>query len=102
MTHPQTILGQARQGPVPAGWRIFTKKRGRVSGFLRGTSNDPDPLLVITLDGVVEYVSDRKPLTVVDFYDLAEISLSRQSERMGRSALSRRPKGKVAICVLLG
>ena len=87
MTHPQTILGQARQGPVPAGWRIFTKKRGRVSGFLRGTSNDPDPLLVITLDGVVEYVSDRKPLTVVNFYDLAEISLRATGQSFSDSSV---------------
>jgi hypothetical protein len=51
MTDPRTILGQARQGPLPAGWRVSTKKRGKLSGFLRGSSQDPDPLLVITPDG---------------------------------------------------
>jgi hypothetical protein len=49
MTDPQAILGQARRDPVPVNWRVFTKKRGKLSGFLRGSSHDPDPLLVITL-----------------------------------------------------
>jgi hypothetical protein len=75
MTDPRTILGQARQGPVPVIWRVFTKQRGKLSGFLRGSSHDPDPLLVITTDGAIEYTSERKPLTVVNFYDLDEITL---------------------------
>jgi hypothetical protein len=75
MTDPRTILWQARQGPLPAGWRVFTKKRGKLSGLLRGSSHDPDPLLVITPDGAIEYASDRKPLTVVDFNELAGITL---------------------------
>ncbi|MEV3991467.1 hypothetical protein AB0J57_21415 [Streptomyces sp. NPDC049837] len=75
MTDPREILWQARQGPVPANWRVFTKRRGKLSGFLRGTSDDPDPLLVITPDGAIEYTSERKPLTIVDFYDLAGITL---------------------------
>lgn len=75
MTDPREILWQARQGPVPANWRVFTKRRGKLSGFLRGTSDDPDPLLVITPDGAIEYTSERKPLIIVDFYDLAGITL---------------------------
>jgi hypothetical protein len=75
MTDPRTILGQARQGPIPVNWRVFTKKRGKLSGFLRGSSHDPDPLLVITPDGAIEYVSERKPLTVVGFDDLTGITL---------------------------
>ena len=75
MTDPQAILGQARQGPVPVDWRVFTKKRGKLSGFLRGSSHDPDPLLVITPDGAIEYANERKPLTVVSFHDLAGITL---------------------------
>ncbi|MFC5144695.1 hypothetical protein [Streptomyces aureoversilis] len=75
MTDPRTILGQARQGPVPDNWRVFTKKRGKVSGFLRGTSHDPNPLLVITLDGVIEYMNESKPLAIVNFHDLARITL---------------------------
>jgi hypothetical protein len=31
MTDPRTILGQARQGPIPVNWRVFTKKRGKLS-----------------------------------------------------------------------
>ena len=58
MTDPRTILGQARQGPVPVNWQVFTKKRGKLSGFLGGSSHDPDPLLVITPDGAIEYVND--------------------------------------------
>ena len=75
MTDPRTILGQARQGPVPTNWRVFTKKRGKLSGFLGGSSHDPDPLLVITSDGAIEYTNERKPLTVVIFDDLAGITL---------------------------
>jgi hypothetical protein len=75
MTDPRTILGQARQGRVPAHWRVFTKKRGKLSGFLRGSSHDPDPLLVITRNGAVEYANERKPLTVLDFSELAGIAL---------------------------
>lgn len=75
MTDPRMILAQAHDGPVPVSWRVFTKKRGRLSGFFRGSSGDPDPLLVIAPDGAVEYVNGKKPLTVVNFYDLAEITL---------------------------
>ncbi|MFH0175430.1 hypothetical protein ACIA6D_06460 [Streptomyces cacaoi] len=75
MTDPRTILWQARQGPVPADWRVFAKRRGKLSGFLRGTSHDPDPLLVITHDGAVEYANEGKPLTIVDFHELAGITL---------------------------
>ena len=75
MLDPQAVLDQATQGRAPAGWRVFAKERGRVRGFLRGTSADPDPLLVITPDGVVEYVDSKKPITVVDFDSLSRISL---------------------------
>ncbi len=75
MLDPQAILGQARQGTAPAGWRVFTKARGRVRGFLRGTSADPDPLLVITPDGVAEYIDGKKSVATVDFGSLAGISL---------------------------
>lgn len=75
MLDPQAVLGQARQGRVPANWRVFTKARGRVRGFLRGTSADPDPLLVITPNGVVEYVDSKKPVAAVDFDSLSGISL---------------------------
>ena len=75
MTDPRTILGQVRQGPVPVDWCVFTKKRGRLSGLLRGSSHDPDPLLVITPDGAIDYANERQPLTVVNFYDLAGIAL---------------------------
>lgn len=44
-------------------------------GFLRGTSDDPDPLLVMTPRGVVEYVHSKKDITVVDFDSLSRISL---------------------------
>ena len=44
-------------------------------GFLRGTSGDPDPLLVITPDGVVEYIDSKKPAVVVDFESLSGIRL---------------------------
>ncbi|MEV4439477.1 hypothetical protein AB0K09_10705 [Streptomyces sp. NPDC049577] len=89
MTDPLTILGQARQGPVPADWRVFTKKRGKLSGFFHGTSQDPDPLLVITTDGAIEYASEQKPLTIVSFHDLAGMALQvRGSSFSDSSAVS--------------
>src|SRR6266487_3465349 len=69
MLDPQAILGQARQGTAPAGWRVFTKARGRVRAA------DPDPLLVITPDGVAEYIDGKKSVATVDFGSLAGISL---------------------------
>jgi hypothetical protein len=75
MLDPHAVLGRARQGNAPATWRIFTKQRSRVRGFLRGTSDDPDPLLVITPGGVVEYVDSKKPIAVVDFDRLVRIAL---------------------------
>jgi hypothetical protein len=72
---PQAVLSQASEGRPPATWRVFTKDRGRVRGFLRGTSADPDPLLVITPDGVVEYIDSKKPSPVVDFDNLSWIRL---------------------------
>ncbi|MCX5357503.1 hypothetical protein OG864_01865 [Streptomyces sp. NBC_00124] len=89
MTNPRTVLMQASQGPVPDNWRIFTKRRGKLSGFLRGTSDDPDPLLVITPDEVIEYKDDRKPLSIVHFYDLAGIALKARASTNSDSMLAR-------------
>jgi hypothetical protein len=36
---------------------------------------DPDPLLVVTPDGFVEYVNSRKPVIAVAFADLADLRL---------------------------
>jgi hypothetical protein len=41
MLDPRAILFQASQGAAPSGWAVFTKRRGRLTGFLRGTSDDP-------------------------------------------------------------
>lgn len=75
MRDARAILSQAHQGAVPSGWAVLTKRRGRVRGFFGGTSDDPDPLLVITPEGVVEYVDHRKSLQVVDFDRLSEVTL---------------------------
>jgi hypothetical protein len=75
MRDPWGILSRAHQGGAPSGWAVFTRRRGRVGGFLKGTSNDPDPLLVITPEGIVEYVDHRKGLHVVDFDQLSEMTL---------------------------
>jgi hypothetical protein len=72
---PQAILTAASRGAAAPGWAVFTKKRGRVSGFLRGTSDDPDPILVVTSEGVVEYADKRKGIQLVDFDHLAEATL---------------------------
>ena len=88
MNNPHTVLMYARQGPVPEGWRVFTKKRGKMSGFLRGTSDDPDPLLVITPDEVIEYKDERKPLKIVNFYDLAAITLNARASTTSDSMMA--------------
>jgi hypothetical protein len=75
MLDPHAVLSRARDGSAPATWRVFTTKRGRVRGFLRGTSADPDPLLVITPAGVAEYADSKNPVTAVDFGNLARITL---------------------------
>jgi hypothetical protein len=84
---PRAILAQANQGVAPSGWAVFTKGRGRVRGFLRGTSNDPDPLLVITPEGIVEYVDHRKGMHVVDFDQLSEITLRVQGHSFSDSTI---------------
>ena len=85
MRDPQVILSQVRQGSVPSTWRIFTKKRGTVGGFFSGTLKDPDPLLVFTLEGVLEYVNEKKPLAVINFDDLSEIRLQAHASTMSDS-----------------
>lgn len=89
MLDPLAVLGQARQGRAPATWRVFTRQRGRVRGFLRGTSADPDPLLVITPDGVVEYADSKKPAVVVDFDSLSSVRLQVSGSSFSDSTLVR-------------
>jgi hypothetical protein len=44
--------------------------------LLRRTSDDPDPLLVITPESVVEFVDNRNPgLFLVDFDQVSDITL---------------------------
>ena len=54
---------------------MYTKKRGPIGAFFRATAQDPEPLLVVTTEAVVEYVSSKKPLAVVFFADLACMAL---------------------------
>lgn len=85
MDDPQQILSRARRGPVPSAWTVFTGKRGAVRGFFTRTSGDPDPLVVVTPDGVVEYRSERKPVGVVVFDHLAGIALRARASTMSDS-----------------
>ena len=87
MRDPRSILSQIRQGSIPPTWRIFAKKRGVIGGFFSGTLNDPDPLLVFTPEGVMEYINEKKPLAVVAFDDLAEIHLRVHASTMSDSML---------------
>jgi hypothetical protein len=89
MRDPQTMLAQVSQGPVPADWSVFTKRRSRVGGFLRGTSGDPDPLLVIMPEGVVEFVDGRKGTQVLDFHELSEVTLRVQGSSFSDSIIVR-------------
>jgi hypothetical protein len=87
MLDPRAILFQASQGAVPSGWAVFTKRRGRVTGFLMGTSDDPDPILVITPEGVVEFVDNRKSLLLLDFDQVSEITLRVQGSSFSDSMI---------------
>jgi hypothetical protein len=75
MREPHEIISLARQGPARPDWQVFTGKRGPIGAFFRGTSHDPDPMLVVTPDGVVEYVNQKRPLIAVDFRELEGIRL---------------------------
>jgi hypothetical protein len=75
MREPNEIISLARQGSARPDWQVFTRKRGTIGAFFRGTSHDPDPMLVVTTDGVVEYVDQKKPLIAVDFGELESIEL---------------------------
>ena len=85
MRDPQAILVQVRQGSVPSTWRIFTKKRGAVGGFFSGTLRDPDPMLVFTPEGVLEYINEKKPLAVIIFDEVSEIRLQVHASTMSDS-----------------
>lgn len=85
MRDARAVLTQAGQGTAPPDWAVFTKERGRVRGFLTGRSDDPDPLLVITPEGAVEYVDGRKPLAVVDYDDVATVDLRIQGHSFSDS-----------------
>ena len=87
MLDPRAILFQASQGAAPSGWAVFTKRRGRVTGFLKGTSDDPDPILVITPEGVVEFVDNRKSLLLLDFDQVSEITLRVQGSSFSDSMI---------------
>jgi hypothetical protein len=89
MLDPHAVLSRARDGSAPATWRVFTKERGRVRGFLRGTSADPDPLLVITPAGVAEYADSKHPVTAVDFGELARVTLRVSGSSFSDSTIVR-------------
>jgi hypothetical protein len=72
---PQQIIDQARAGAAEPGWRVFGKKRNAVGAFFRGTSGDPDPILVITPESAVEYVSRKHPVHAVFFAQVAQARL---------------------------
>jgi hypothetical protein len=87
MLDPRVILSQASQGAAPSGWAVFATRRGRIRRFLAGTSADPDPLLVVTSEGVVEFVDNRKSIQVVDFDQLSEVVLQIQGSSFSDSTL---------------
>lgn len=75
MRDPHAVIAMVRQGAAPPHWRVYTKKRGAIGAFFRGTSRDPDPLLVFTSDSVIEYVSEKKPVTAIFYPELAAVTL---------------------------
>ena len=75
MREPNEIITLARQGSARPDWQVFSRKRGSIGAFFRGTSHDPDPMLVVTPDGVVVYEDQKKPLIAIDFAELESIEL---------------------------
>ena len=61
------------------------QEEGAAGAFFRGTAQDPDPLLVVTTEAVIEYVSSKKPLAVVLFADLASVALRAQATTTSNS-----------------
>jgi hypothetical protein len=88
MRDPGAIIAQARQGNVPAGWEMFTRRRGAVEAFFNGTSGDPDPLLVFTTDAVVEYINAKKPPAAAYFADLESVRLAGRATTSSDSSLA--------------
>lgn len=74
MRDPHAVIAMVRQGAAPGHWRVFTKKRGAIGAFFRGTSHDPDPLLVFTSDSVIEYVSEKSPVAAIFYPELAGVT----------------------------
>jgi hypothetical protein len=91
VTDLQAALARAREGSVPASWKVFTKRRGAVVGFVTRTASDPVPMLVLTPEGVIEYLSERVPPRQLPFDELAEISLQVRGRASGAASLSARP-----------
>jgi hypothetical protein len=89
MTDAYAAISQARQGTAPPGWRVFTKKRGAVGAFFRGTARDPGPLLVFTDNAAIEYVSEKQPPGAVFFADLADVALRAEAATMSGSMTAR-------------
>ena len=102
MFDPRAVLFQASQGAAPSGWAVFTKRRGRLTGFLRGTSDDPDPLLVITPEGVVEFVDNRKGLFLVDFDQVSDITLRVRGSSFSDTRSSTWTSGSISASVTAG
>jgi hypothetical protein len=75
MTGPQDVIDLARRGVAPPDWHVFTKRRGVVGAFFRGTSGHPDPMLAITPEAAVEYVSDKVSSAILPFGLVAEAKL---------------------------
>ena len=75
MREPNEIITLAREGSARPDWQVFSRKRGSIGAFFRGTSHDPDPMLVVTPDGVVVYEDQKKPLIAIDFAELESIEL---------------------------
>lgn len=61
------VLDQARRGYQSCLWMVFVGKRFAPWTWVRGTLQDPDPLLVLTPEGAVEYINSKHNLAVVDF-----------------------------------
>jgi hypothetical protein len=75
MIDPQQIVDLVHQGLAPSGSLVFRKKRSAIGGFFTGTSHDPDLLLVLFQEGVIHYISSKRPLTVIFFAHLSDVRL---------------------------
>jgi hypothetical protein len=87
MFDADNVLRLARSGYRSPLWMVFVGKRFAPLAWVRGTLQDPDPLLVCTPEGVVEYVNSKHNLSVVDFFAVRDMEMKVSGSSSSNSTL---------------